>query len=193
VHEKEIVMAKTESNRKNALRSTGPRTPEGRAVVAQNAVKHGAYSEALTMLLEKPEDFEALRGGMSESLQPVGPLELGIVDRLASLWWRMNRAKLVANQSLWLRAKKNTGYDPVEALQDSLLGLGDSVALDRDECRLGGAWNSDQQDRLLRHEMTLERSFFRALHELERIQAQRKGQPVLPPVVLDVTLAETQD
>lgn len=39
-----------------------------------------------------------------------------------------------------------------------------------------------------RYETTLERSLFKALHELERLQARRAGQPVAPPAVVDVNL-----
>ena len=65
-------------------RSTGPRTREGKAKVATNAVKHGAYSEALTMLLESPESFATLRAGMVESFRPVGAMEENLVERMAS-------------------------------------------------------------------------------------------------------------
>jgi hypothetical protein len=41
--------------------------------------------------------------------------------------------------------------------------------------------------------MTLERSFFHLLHELERIQSRRQGQDVLPPAVVDVNLNLNQN
>jgi len=44
-------------------------------------------------------------------------------------------------------------------------------------------------ERLQRHEGQLERSFYRTLHELERLQARRQGQAVMPPVVLDVNIS----
>jgi hypothetical protein len=43
-------------------------------------------------------------------------------------------------------------------------------------------------ERLQRYEGQLERSLFRVLHELERIQARRKGEAVIPPVVADVSV-----
>lgn len=39
---------------------------------------------------------------------------------------------------------------------------------------------------LLRYESAVERQFYRALHELERLQARRRGEPVLPPFHVDV-------
>jgi len=181
------VASKEETNRKNSLRSTGPKTPAGKMAVSRNAVRHGAYSEALTLLLESPEDFQALKTGLVDTLKPVGPMEGRLVERLASLWWRMDRTKTAANQALWMNAKRTT-MDP---FMDLLVG--ETIALEADECRLSGAWDHETQERLLRHELTLERSFFRGLHELERLQAKRQGHPVLPTVSVDLNLSRGQD
>ncbi len=185
-------MGRAESNRRNSLRSTGPKTPKGKAVVSMNAVKHGAYSEALTLLLESPEDFQALRSGMVDTLKPQGLMETRLVDRLASLWWRMDRAKMAANQALWMAGRRGLS-DPLAGLFKDLAMMGEAEALDADECRVSGAWNHDTQERLLRHELTLERSFFRGLHELERIQAKRQGHAVLPAVSVDLNISGPQD
>lgn len=184
--------AKAETNKKNALRSTGPKTPAGKAKVSTNAVKHGAYSEALFMLLEKEEDFQALKGGLVETLQPVGPMETRMVERLASLWWRMERTKTAANQALWMNARSHL-KGSLEAMVEACGIWDEATATDRDECRLPSAWSYDTQERLLRHEMTLGRAFFNTLHELERIQARRQGQPVAPVATLDLNLSGAQD
>jgi hypothetical protein len=49
---------KAEANRRNALKSTGPRTPEGKAAVRLNALKHGLLSEEILL---PGEDEGALR------------------------------------------------------------------------------------------------------------------------------------
>jgi hypothetical protein len=51
----------------------------------------------------------------------------------------------------------------------------------------------DKLQLLSRYELTLERSLFRALHELQRLQAERQGQPVPPPVAVDLTVDVTTD
>lgn len=181
-------MTKPEANRQNSLQSTGPKTPAGKVKSSKNSEKHGAYSEALFMLLESPEDFEKLRSGLDESLLPLGPIEVAMVDRMASLWWRMERTKLAANQSLWMRAKRETLTAPL-----SFGKADDLMAIEADECRIKGAWSYDTQERLLRHELTLERSFFKTLHELERLQARRMGQAVPPVISLDVNLSRDGD
>ena len=185
-------MAKAESNRKNALRSTGPKTPAGKAKVSRNAEKHGAYSEALTMLLEAPEEFQALKAGLVETLTPAGPMECRLVERLASLWWRMERAKAVANQSLWMNARSRLKGSLLAFMED-MDPFEEAAATDRDECRLPGAWDEDRQERLLRHELTMERSFFRTLHELERLHARRQGFIVPPVPSVDLNISGAQD
>ncbi|MBP1772656.1 MAG: hypothetical protein H6P99_1819 [Holophagaceae bacterium] len=172
--------------------ATGPRTPAGKVTSSQNALRHGAYSEALGLLLESPEDYRKLREGLLSTLHPLGHLEESLVDRLASLWWRMNRAKLAANQSLWMAGRRNM-EDPFLVLGGGMGVMEQAVALDADECRIGGAWSHDSQERLLRHEMTLERAFFRILHELERLQARRHGQLGPPPVTVDLNLNQGAD
>ena len=172
-------------------RSTGPRTREGKAKVATNAVKHGAYSEALFMLGESEEDFAKLKAGMEESFSPVGPLETAMVERLVSLWWRMDRTKTAANQHLWMGARRKLNFR-LQYPEDRGL-LGEALAMDADECRFAGGWNIEEQERLLRHEMSLEKAFFKTVHELERVQAKREGFFVPPVPTLDLNISGLQD
>ncbi len=48
----------------------------------------------------------------------------------------------------------------------------------------------DRMSILSKYETSLEKSLYRALHELQRLQAQRHGQPVMLPIMLDVNIAE---
>jgi hypothetical protein len=84
--------AKLEANRRNALRSTGPITPEGKAQSSKNALRHGAYS-ALPVVpgLEWSEDWEIHRDGIFKSLAPEGTLEEALAERVALCFWRLNR------------------------------------------------------------------------------------------------------
>lgn len=84
--------AKTAANRRNATRSTGPRTPEGKALTAKNATRHGVLSAlAVVPGLEKAADWEAHRGGVLAALAPVGPLETLLAERVALGAWRLLR------------------------------------------------------------------------------------------------------
>ncbi len=84
------------SNRKNARRSTGPRTAEGKAVTRMNAVKHGILSGAVVVrglrIQEQEGEFKELREQCWQCLAPVGRIEMMLVDRIVTAQWRLRRA-----------------------------------------------------------------------------------------------------
>jgi hypothetical protein len=84
-------LAKIEANRRNGELSTGPRTIEGKAVVARNATKHGIFASVPVIPGESPEVWEAHRTGVLESLAPIGLLEINLAERVALLLWRLQR------------------------------------------------------------------------------------------------------
>lgn len=165
-----------ESNRQNALRSTGPRTEEGKATVSRNGLQHGGYSarmEAIPHLGEDPEEFDSLHAGLVESLHPVGALESELVGKMASSWWRMLRAGRAEREGLeYATRKQGTSSTPVLSAFCGQLALGDG----------------HHTERLLRFEAQMEKCFLRLLHELERLQARRKGQGVPVPLIVDVNI-----
>jgi hypothetical protein len=72
-------LLKIESNRQNALASTGPQTAESKAIVSGNAIRHGLLSWKPTIPgLESVEDWEAHFEMTMESLAPVVPLPLAV-------------------------------------------------------------------------------------------------------------------
>ncbi|WP_188645274.1 hypothetical protein [Tsuneonella deserti] len=89
-----------ESNRRNAQRSTGPRTPEGRAISSQNARRHGILSERSTSADEDRQLFDDLLNSIAGEFAPDGPMEILLVERLANLFWRERR--LVHTETLSL-------------------------------------------------------------------------------------------
>ena len=80
-----------EANRKNAQKSIGPKTPEDKRVVAQNALKHGLFSRYLILHDEDPLEYQALLDGLNAALKPVGALEYSLVERIALALWRQRR------------------------------------------------------------------------------------------------------
>lgn len=83
--------AQINANRANSQKSTGPRTPEGKAASSGNRLKHGIYSTAILLPNEDPDAYQALVDEAFADLQPVGFLERALVQRLADCQWRMNR------------------------------------------------------------------------------------------------------
>ena len=83
---------KTEANRRNATKSTGPKTAEGKAKTSRNAVKPGALAVVPVLRgMEVSEDWDTHLRGVRSSLNPVGYIEEVLVDRIALLLWRMGR------------------------------------------------------------------------------------------------------
>jgi hypothetical protein len=84
------------ANRRNTLRSTGPRTAKGKAVSRMNVVKHGILSTEVVVqglrVQEREDEFQALRERCWQSLAPVGPVEEMLVDRIVTAQWRLRRA-----------------------------------------------------------------------------------------------------
>jgi hypothetical protein len=76
------------------LKSTGPKTEEGKRAVRYNTVKHGFYAKQILLsnLEDDPEEFASLLEQLRESLQPVGQLEALLVERIAVCFWKSRRA-----------------------------------------------------------------------------------------------------
>lgn len=83
--------AKTESNRRNALRSTGPKSAAGKALARYNAVRHGVMTAAPVVPGEDAAAWEAHRAGVVASLRAEGALELALAGRVAQTLWRLDR------------------------------------------------------------------------------------------------------
>jgi hypothetical protein len=79
------------ANRHNALKSTGPRTPEGKAAVRHNAVRHGLLAEEVLIAGEDEAAFADLGERLRDELQPVGELDSTLVDRIIGTSWRLRR------------------------------------------------------------------------------------------------------
>src|ERR1700716_2454937 len=83
-----------EANRCNALKSHGPITPEGRAAVRLNALKHGfTAAEIILPTVEQEVDFEQFRQAFEDKCQPVGPIEQVLVEDMVIARWRLNRIR----------------------------------------------------------------------------------------------------
>jgi hypothetical protein len=85
------------ANRKNALKSTGPRTIEGKEASSQNAVKHGLCAKKNVIKTENQDEFDIFRDNMLADLSPDGAMEEMLCERIVSLSWRLKRAEHFQN------------------------------------------------------------------------------------------------
>jgi hypothetical protein len=166
---------KAAANRQNALKSTGPKTPDGKAAIRLNALRHGLLSQEILLPGEDEEALGELTEGLRAKLQPVGELEGLLVDRITSLLWRLRRSARV-EAGVFLQES----YGDVRDSDASTLGL----AFIRDS-NGGNAFS-----KLSRYETTMERGLYKALHELQRLQANRVAAGSSPlPLAVDVDIS----
>ena len=94
-----------EANRHNALKSTGPKTEEGKQRSRRNALRHGFTAETVIEPLENPEEYRAFEDAIVAEYLPQTPVEHELVHRLASLFWRVRRATSIETGLLRMQSE----------------------------------------------------------------------------------------
>jgi hypothetical protein len=94
-----------EANRRNALRSTGPRTQEGKRRSRRNALRHGLVAETIIETLEDKRDYKAFEKSVIADFDAQSAVERELVLRLASLLWRLRRATAIETGLLQLQSQ----------------------------------------------------------------------------------------
>ncbi|UCF43801.1 MAG: hypothetical protein JSV99_02415 [Planctomycetota bacterium] len=174
------------ANRRNAKKSTGPRTPQGKATASQNALKHALFAQRDVITSEDPADFDRLHHQLTAELAPVTPLESILAHRIVTLSWRLRRAARIQNQAIDALHAQETS-SPFAKLTQSLfpknhrqtppapsnsppdLVLGRTAVKDFSDARA--------LDRLLMYERRIEHSLFKTLLELQRLRLIKKLHP----------------
>ena len=186
-----ISAAKLEANRRNATRSSGPKSSEGKKRSRLNALKHGILTSEL-LILEGPnaEDaraFNELLAALRQDFAPEGALEDLLVEKIAVCFWRQRRVLKceagLAIHDLALAFRQNRGYTGNPT--DPILGL-----LNEKENYFSGHMTiplSENLDRLLRYETSVQKQLAHTINQLERLQRSRKGESVHAPVTLQVS------
>ena len=78
-------------NRRNASKSTGPKTTEGKAAVRHHGLRHGLLSRDVLLPGEDEATLKELGERLRDELQPLGELEGLLVDRITASTWRLQR------------------------------------------------------------------------------------------------------
>src|SRR5215472_1766945 len=84
-----------EANRRNALKSTGPKTEVGKQTSRRNAVRHGLTAETVIGALEDADDYKAFEAVITADYDAQSAVERELVLQLASLLWRLRRATMM--------------------------------------------------------------------------------------------------
>jgi hypothetical protein len=80
-----------QANRRNALRSTGPKTPQGKAVVRLNALTHGMCAADAVLPGEDEQDLHQLAKAFQAAMLPAGPAEQSLVYQMVLACWKLRR------------------------------------------------------------------------------------------------------
>jgi hypothetical protein len=124
------------ANRANALKSTGPKTHEGKATSKMNAVKHGILSREVLVSGEDHQELTALQEWFQEDLQPVGPMEVMLVGQIVATHWRLRRVLAAESGEIKREAEMKEASANSSALPPALEDTAEG-------CRLLQTWLSD--------------------------------------------------
>jgi len=125
-----------EANRRNARKSTGPTTEEGKQRSRCNAVRHGLTAETVIGALEDAEDYKAFEAAVIADYDAQSAVERELVLRLASLLWRLRRATTMETGLFELQADHSRrfrqAHPPRREVVYALFGRADGGSVDRD-------------------------------------------------------------
>jgi hypothetical protein len=143
----------------------GVKTEEGKAITKYNATKHGLLSKEVLLDDEDGNQLDDLYKSCHEVFAPVGKFEEILVDKIVACLWRQRRAIVVERNAMEYEREDQTSI---------ALGFGGDNTKKGEKAMI----DNDVIEKLLRYETTIERSMYRAIHELNRLQAERMGKVV---------------
>jgi hypothetical protein len=147
--------AQIAANRANSQKSTGPTSEAGKTKTSQNAIRHGLCCCITCMDDEDSKEMEALLADLMEEHKPQGPTEQILVYKMAEQFWFTKRA----SHYITVYTMYNEGRDEED---------GD---------------NAPKQLALyLRYYTSADRGFNKNLHDLRKLQKERRVQQAEPEI-----------
>ncbi len=134
---KTVSLKQRAANRRNARRSTGPRTVAGKRRARWNALKHGLLAAEAVIPAgdgrERRQQLELLHGQLRRDLRPANALEEMLVEKIAVCYWRLRRLlryetgeiRKRLDTAVWRPGEQPAGphYSPADAIRQ-IFGLG---------------------------------------------------------------------
>jgi hypothetical protein len=177
-----------EANRRNALKSTGPKTETGKQASRCNAFRHGLTAETVIGAMEDAEDYKLFEAAVIADYNAQSAVERELVLRLASALWRLRRATAMETGLFEIQADYLRNYREHRQLltgsrgvvhtlfrrdePDSKMKTDKTVAFARCFLRLANLPNF-ALDRLSRYEATLWRQAGRILFALDALDRRK--------------------
>ena len=166
-------LTKTDSNRINAKKSTGPNTEAGKAAVKFNALKHGIYTKDAVLPTEDASQYRELLAGFRREYQPETPTEAYLIENTVTSIWRRRRV-----QAAEVGLQDLVRCEQAKRMEENF----DRIT---NNAEMANAMRSDFNNarmlsELWRHDARLERSISRSLKELQRLKSLRPNEPDQP-------------
>ena len=98
------------SNRRNALKSSGPKTEEGKRRSSQNALRHGLTAETVIELMEDRDDYRSFEASVTAEYEAETVIERELVLRLSGLLWRLRRAGAIETGLMQIEGQEAQVY-----------------------------------------------------------------------------------
>ena len=216
---KHVSARQLRANRRNARKSTGPRTAAGKRAVSLNALTHGVFCKDLVMPGESQAEFDRFAALLLEDLAPRDYAELSICEQYVEARWRIRRVRAAEHkvfqayattgrwrrengkplvQSWLVRRFPDVFRDPTpeeKREQDERYRTTEPPTIADTLCDSTTYHAGGQHESLGRSQQRLELSADRALRQLHRLRAERRKcgeveQAQRPSPFIDVTEAE---
>ncbi len=159
------ISKRTLANRRNALRSTGPKSENGKKRVSMNAFKHGLSGQKLFLQADEYVPYFELASEYIGEFAPVGVREEQLTQHIIDSNWRLNRCAAMENNLLSTGTLEQDN-DALNAGDDD-----DNVAMMSQAL----AWQTGAKafEALSRHETRIFRMMQKMEEELEQLQTKR--------------------
>ena len=158
--------------------ATGPTSAEGKAVVAKNAIKHGIFAKEVIIDSgdgqEDPAEYHRLLQGLQDDLKPVGQMEQLLVEKIAVNWWRLRRVlrfETGETQRQLCGCNEDAMFFAYQQNQDAKAE--DIQPFYDYEHRVRSLPSEEALNKVIKYDVSIERSISRNLAMLKDLQRQR--------------------
>ncbi len=160
-------------------RGGGPKTPEGKAAVRTNPIKHGVLAQTPVIpLVEREEDWRRLRDGVFEYFRVEGAMEEALADRIAGIIWRLYRVVRFESESInrylhdvpkdWRLSEHLSRREPQREPTQEMVEKMDAMLMAR---LLPG---EETLEKVMRYETRLHRFLLQSVHQLVLLKGLRR-------------------
>ena len=145
-------LRRIDSSRANGALSKGPLTPEGKERSSMNALRHGLLSATTVLQGESKDAFAELFEQYIQSFNPEIPVEMDMIEEMASAYWRMRRLWAIETRLMDDQIDLQSSDDPITCITESFSTLCDTNkfnVLNRYEARLHRIYQRSLRNLLL--------------------------------------------